>query len=151
MNKVILHTDETRKLKQEEKGTTEDKMVGWHHRFNEKEFEQAPGDGEGWGSMVCCSLWGRKESDTTEWLNNLEGETWLCLSRLVQVHILHFWRSIFGIVSWRIRNSNWVDVQRKNILSRRTNKNSEVGSQGDLVQCIPLTSWLPRELEFLHL
>ena len=66
MNKVILHTDETRKLKQEEKGTTEDKMVVWHHRFNEKEFEQAPGDGEGWGSMVCCSLWGRKESDTTE-------------------------------------------------------------------------------------
>ena len=66
MNKVILHTDETRKLRQEEKGRTEDKMVGWHHRFNEKEFEQAPGDGEGWGSMVCCSLWGRKESDTTE-------------------------------------------------------------------------------------
>ena len=70
MNKVILHTDETRKLKQEEKGTTEDKMVGWHHRFNEQEFEQAPGDGEGWGSMVCCSPWGCKESDTTEWPNN---------------------------------------------------------------------------------
>ena len=52
MNKVILHTDETRKLKQEEKGTTEDKMVGWHHRFNEQEFEQAPGDGEGWGSLA---------------------------------------------------------------------------------------------------
>ena len=70
MNKVILHTDETRKLKQEEKGTTEDKMVGWHHRFNEKEFEQAPGDGEGWGNLVCCSPRDSKELDMTEQLNN---------------------------------------------------------------------------------
>ena len=66
-------------------------MVGWHHQLNEHEFEQAPGDGEGWGSVVCCSPWGRKESDMTERLNNnLEGETWHCLSRLVQVHMLHF-------------------------------------------------------------
>ena len=54
MNKVILHMDETRKLKQE-MGTTEDKMAGWHHQLNEHEFEHAPGDGEGWGSVVCCS------------------------------------------------------------------------------------------------
>ena len=66
MTKVILHTDETRKLKQKEKGMTEDKMVAWHHRFNEQEFEQAPGDGEGQGSLTCCSSWGLKESDTTE-------------------------------------------------------------------------------------
>ena len=46
--------------KQEEKGMTEDKMVGWHHRLNEHEFEQAPGPGDGQGSMVCCSLWGRR-------------------------------------------------------------------------------------------
>ena len=56
---------------QEEKGVTEDKMVfGWHHRLNGQEFEQTPGDGEGQGSLACCSPWGRKESDTTEWLNN---------------------------------------------------------------------------------
>ena len=56
--------------RQEEKGTTEDEMVGWHHWLNGHEFEQAPGDGEGQGSLVCCSPWGCKESDMTEWLNN---------------------------------------------------------------------------------
>ena len=54
----------------QEKGTTEDKMVGWHHRLDGHEFEQAPGDRKGQGSLACCSLWGRKESDPTEWLNN---------------------------------------------------------------------------------
>ena len=54
---------------QEEKGVTEDKMVGWYHRLNGHESEQTPGDGEGQGSLVCCSPWGRKESDTTEPLN----------------------------------------------------------------------------------
>ena len=45
---------------QEEKGTTEDEMVGWHHQLNGHEFEQAPGDGEGQGSLAGCSLWGHK-------------------------------------------------------------------------------------------
>ena len=45
-------------------------MVGWHHRLNRHEFELALGDGEGQGSLACCSLWGRKESDTTGQLNN---------------------------------------------------------------------------------
>ena len=45
-------------------------MVGWHHQLNGHEFEQASGDGEGWGSLACCSPWGRKEPDTTEQLNN---------------------------------------------------------------------------------
>ena len=48
----------------------QDDMVGWHHRLNEHEFEQALGDGEGQGRLACCSPWGRKESDTTELLNN---------------------------------------------------------------------------------
>ena len=56
--------------RQEEKGTTEDEMVGWHHQLNGHEFEQAPGYGEGQGSLACCSPCGHKESDTTEWLNN---------------------------------------------------------------------------------
>ena len=43
---------------QEEKGATEDEMVGWHHRRNGHEFEQTPGDSEGQGSLVCCSPWG---------------------------------------------------------------------------------------------
>ena len=44
-------------------------MVGWHHQLNGHEFEQAPGDDEGQGSLVCCSPWGLKESATTERLN----------------------------------------------------------------------------------
>ena len=48
---------------------TEDEMVGWYHQLNGDEFEQAPGDGEGQGSVVCKSPWGHKESDTTEQLN----------------------------------------------------------------------------------
>ena len=50
---------------QEEKGTAEDEMVGWHHRLNEHELEQTPGDTEGQGSLVCYSPWGHKESNTT--------------------------------------------------------------------------------------
>ena len=49
---------------------TEDEMVGWHHHINGHEFEQAPGDGEGQGSLACCSPCGHKESDMTEQLNN---------------------------------------------------------------------------------
>ena len=49
---------------------TEDEMVGWHHRLNGHESEQALGDGEAQGGLVCCSPWGRKESDVTERLNN---------------------------------------------------------------------------------
>ena len=49
---------------------TEDQMVGWHHRLDEREFEQAPGVVDGQGSLVCCSPWDRKESDMTDQLNN---------------------------------------------------------------------------------
>ena len=56
--------------RQEEKGRTENEMIGWYHRLNGHEFEQAPGVGDGQGSLVCCSLCGYKESDTTEWLND---------------------------------------------------------------------------------
>ena len=59
--------------RQEEKGTTEDEMVRLHHWLNRHEFEQALGDGDGQGSLVCCSPWGCKESDTTERLNWTEG------------------------------------------------------------------------------
>ena len=50
----------------EEKGLTVDEMVGWHPRLDGHEFEQAPGDGDGQGSLLCCSTWGHKESDMTE-------------------------------------------------------------------------------------
>ena len=52
-------------------------MVGWHHRFNGHEFEQAPGDGEGQGSLACCSPCGCKDLDMTELLNNDDWESHL--------------------------------------------------------------------------
>ena len=57
---------------QKEKGTTEDELVGLHHWLNGNECEQAPGVGDGQGSLACCSPWGCKESDMTEWLNLTE-------------------------------------------------------------------------------
>ena len=57
--------------RQEEKGTTEDKMVGWHHWLNGQQLEQTLGDGEGQGSLACCSPWGYKELDCTEWLKTI--------------------------------------------------------------------------------
>ena len=62
-------TDAGRDWGQEEKGMTEDEMVGGHHQLSEHEFEHAPGVGDRQGSLACCSPWGRKESDTTEPLN----------------------------------------------------------------------------------
>ena len=61
-------SDAGKDWRQEEKGTTQDEMVGWHHQLNGHEFEQVLGVGDGQGSLVCCSLWGHKELDTTEQL-----------------------------------------------------------------------------------
>ena len=54
---------------QEEKGTTEDEMAGWHHWLDGHEFVWTPGVGDGQGDLACCDSWGHKESDKTEWLN----------------------------------------------------------------------------------
>ena len=62
-------TDAGRDWGQEEKGTTEDEVAGWHHQLNGHEFEWTPGVGNGQGGLVCCDSWGCKESDTTERLN----------------------------------------------------------------------------------
>ena len=59
--------------KQKEKEMTEDEMVGWHHQLDGYEFEQAPGVGNGQGSLLFWSPWSHKESDMTEWLNWTEG------------------------------------------------------------------------------
>ena len=58
----------------EKKGTTEDEIVGWHHRLDGYESEQASGDGEGQGNLAWCSPWGRKESDMTEWKTETFGK-----------------------------------------------------------------------------
>ena len=61
---------------QEEKGTTEDELVGWHHQLNGREFVWALGVGVGQEGLACCSPWGHKESDTTEQLNWTELMGW---------------------------------------------------------------------------
>ena len=68
--------DAGKEWRQEEKGTTEDETVGWHHWLDGHEFEQGPGVGDGQGSLVCCSPWGRKELDTTEGLNWTGAGSW---------------------------------------------------------------------------
>ena len=66
---ICKDPDAGKDWRQEEKGTTEDEMIGWHHPINGHEFEQALGVGDGQGSLVCGSPWGCKESDTTKQLN----------------------------------------------------------------------------------
>ena len=75
----------------EEKGSTEDEMVVWYHQLNGHEFEQALGDGEGQGSLVCCSSWGRKKLDMTEWLN-----TTTTTKVLMDLQILKFFKIVLG-------------------------------------------------------
>ena len=67
---------------QEEKGTTENEMVGWYHWLNGHEFGQTPGVSDGQGGPACCGPWGRKESDMTEWLN------WTDVNKIMSVWIL---------------------------------------------------------------
>ena len=69
--------------RQEERGITEDEMIGWHHRLDGHEFEKALRVGDGQGSLACCSPWGHKESDITEWLN------WTDLSQANNFSIFH--------------------------------------------------------------
>ena len=59
--------------RQEEKGMTEDEIIGWHHQLDGHEFEQAPGVVDGQRSVAWCSPWGLKKSDTAKWLNWTEG------------------------------------------------------------------------------
>ena len=63
-------SDAGKDWRQEEKVTTEDEVVGWHHRLYEHEFEQSPGVGEGQGSLASCCPRGHRELDTSEWLNS---------------------------------------------------------------------------------
>ena len=89
-NWLIRKDSDARKdWRQEEKGTTVDEMVGWHHWLDGHEFEQAPGVGDGQGNMACCSPWGRKESDVMEWLNNN------ILQKIYIFNAICLWNSFF--------------------------------------------------------
>ena len=77
-------SDAGRDWGQEEKGTAEDETAGWHHWLDGRESEWTLGVGDGQGGLECCDSWGRKESDTTEWLN------WTKLKPLI-IYCEMFW------------------------------------------------------------
>ena len=93
-------SDAGRDWGQEEKGTIEDKMAGWHHRLDRREFEWTSGDGQ--GGLAYCDSWGRKESDTTEWLN------WTCSKQ-------YEFRSVTSKVQWEKRRSSFLVYQEKTV------------------------------------
>ena len=78
-------SDDGRDWGQEEKGTTEDEMAGWHHWLDGRESEWTPGVCDGQEGLVCCDSWGRKESDTTEQLN------WTELNATLSLNTQLFW------------------------------------------------------------
>ena len=83
--------DAGKNQRQKEKGPTEDEMVGWHHQLNGHEFKQVPGDGDGQGSLECCTPWGHKEADTSErlsWYWNTETENVESIYMILNVTIL---------------------------------------------------------------
>ena len=79
--------DSGKDWRQEEKGSTEDEVVRWHHRLNAHEFESIPAVGDGQGGLACCSPWSHKELDTTEWLNWTEGD--ICIqTQETQIYVV---------------------------------------------------------------
>ena len=83
---------------QEEKGMTEDEMAGWHHWLNGSKSEWTPGVGDGQGGLVCCDSWGRKGSDTTEWLNWTELKVSQTLKYLVLTALLSV--TLHTLITW---------------------------------------------------
>ena len=87
--------DSGKDWRQEEKGTTEDEMVEWHHWLDRPESEQPPGVGDGQESLECCSPWGHKESDMTEQLSNwTEESTW----KYIESHV------------WKVKTKQYVHI-----------------------------------------
>ena len=73
--------------RQEEKGTIEDEMARWHHWVDRHEFEQTLGVDDGQGSQACCSPWGHKELDTTEWQNWTEVKICIKSDKNIETHL----------------------------------------------------------------
>ena len=91
--------------RQEEKGTTEDEIAGWHHQLSGHEFEYTLGVGDGQGSLACCDSWGCKESDMTEWLNWTELNYWAA-SWLITWKAYWYWYTLICVGQ---ENNNFMD------------------------------------------
>ena len=90
--------------RQEEKGTTEDEMVGWYHWLNGHEFGRTLGIGGGQGGLACCGSWGRKESDMTEWLN------WTELKKQMKSEVFELLLDQFQGTCPQVAKAPWVQV-----------------------------------------
>ena len=87
-------SDAGRDWGQEEKGTTEDEMAGWHHWLDGCESGWTPGVGDGQGGLACCDSWGHKESDMTEWL--IWSDLWYLLIMFYLLDSTHkWWHTVF--------------------------------------------------------
>ena len=84
---------------------TDDEMVGWHHQLNGHEFKQTLGDGEGQGSLACCSSWGCKESDMTEQLNNNNLPRSFKMFRKASLPLFLFFLNCVGLSSFSLSTS----------------------------------------------
>ena len=117
--------DSGKDWRREKKGMREDEMVGWHHQLYGHEFEQAPGVGDGRGGLVCCSPWGRKESDKTEQLNWTELNSfllsWPFTTLVCGKHFKGHPRAQAGY--WRSRHLVWIEGKK---LFRKEGSYSEV-------------------------
>ena len=116
---------------QEEKGMTEDEMVGWHHRLNGHESEETPGDGKGQGSLACCSPGGHEESDTTEWLKNSNNDpsSQLSIYPFIYTFIplsLYLYAVQRIVITWSL----WSAVKRQEINDRNSHMGQIPENQG---------------------
>ena len=115
---------------QQEKGMTENEMAEWHQRLNGHEFEWTPGVGDGQGGLVCWDSWGRKESDTTEWLNRTE--LIFCVSLN---HFYYYWE-----VSIDKKRMCW--VRRRKMLSGWVSRKKTCSSMSSRGTCsLECKSW----------
>ena len=115
-------SDAGRDWGQEEKGTTEDEMAGWHYRLDGHEFEWTPGVGDGQRGLACCDSWVRKESDTTEQLNWTEEVRWtrrpwtsFYLSGPQQHHLQNEWKHSYSTESGMDKR-NFMVSKRKSLI-----------------------------------
>ena len=109
--------------RQEDKGTTEDEMVGWHHWLNGHEFEQAPGVDDGQRSLACCSPWGCKELDTTERLNwsaRKLGSIISITNNLIGCYLTFSWNLKYHTTGecWEVLQKCWFPNQLQNFIFR---------------------------------
>ena len=87
----------------------EDEMVGWHHRLNGHEFEQAPGVGDGQGSLACCSPWGHKESDTAERLTEHQTKEWFHIPGRMEQNGVRFHQATQNMCNLKLQNCLFPD------------------------------------------